>query len=74
MAIFQQIVAQKMGESELKQQCEILRNEKKQLAKEIEEMKMKYSQLKAEKDALARNEEQWKMERTMLMKKIEMVN
>jgi hypothetical protein len=70
----QQIVAQKLDESALKQQCDILRNEKKELAKEIADLREKFMQLKAERDALLRAEEQWKIERAVLAKKIEMVS
>ena len=62
-----------MAESEFRQQLEILKNEKRQLIKELKEFKEKYDQLKSERDGLARAEDQWKLEKAMLLKKIEMV-
>lgn len=62
-----------MGENDLKQQLEILKSDKRQLAKEIEELKEKYIQIRSEREALTKAQNQWKTERAMLLKKIEMV-
>lgn len=70
---FKQTSAHRITDNELKQQLEVLRNEKKQLKKEVAETRERLQQTKAEKEAVARAEEQCKRERAALLRKIEMV-
>lgn len=66
--------AQRSIESNLRQQNELLKSEKRQLSKEVEELKNRLKMLEFDKQNIGRAQEQWRKEKQILLKKIELVS
>ncbi|CAD5215840.1 unnamed protein product [Bursaphelenchus okinawaensis] len=65
------LATQRVTETDLKQQFELLKTEKKSVTKEFEEVKTRLSQLESERTSLIRVQDSWKREKQALIKKIE---
>lgn len=63
-----------MVEVDLRQQLEGLKNEKKSLAKELEDLKRSIAQYEKDKANHDRLQDQWKRELLALRKKVELVS
>jgi FtsZ-binding cell division protein ZapB len=68
------LASQRTTETDLKQQVELLKSEKRSLTKELSDLQTKLNQLEADKTTYNRLQDQWKREKHALIKKIELVN
>lgn len=68
------MAAQRTSETDLKQQLEILKTEKRTLSKDLADLQVKLTQLEADKTNFNRLKDQWGREKHALVKKIEIVS
>lgn len=67
------MASQRTNETDLKQQLELLRSEKRTLTKELADLQAKLTQLEADKTNFNNSQDLWKREKHALVKKIELL-